>query len=95
MKNLRGKVAAHEICDFVRVLFPQFGVHIAERFHKNVLIKGGETELWNFSEAYHSNNIFLREVGITVEGKTRMCTQNSFIFYYQKYINITINKNKK
>lgn len=50
----------------------------------------------NFPETYHSNNIFLsqRAAGITVE-KTRMCTQNSFIFYYQKYINIAINKKQK
>lgn len=40
------------------VLFPQFRVHIVERFDENVLMKGGETELWNFSETYHSNNIF-------------------------------------
>lgn len=67
---------------------------MTERFNENILIKGGEPNLRIFAETYHSNNIFLRVAGITVK-KPRMCTQNSFIFYYQKYINTTINKNKK
>lgn len=66
----------------------------ARRRYENVLMKGGEPISRNFSETYHNNNIFLRADRITME-KTRMYTQHFFIFYHQKYINITINKNKK